>query len=124
MPNRFQTALASGLATAQAYAGESIIYRRGTAAVGLVGMRGDKSATETQVGGESTVQTTRVDWLFTRETILRDAGAIVPALGDRIVDAAGVVYLVTKHPNDGKLSRWSEHRLQLRIHTLVQTGEK
>lgn len=124
MANRFASAISRGLQRAESYAGESVTYSRGSASVGITAIRGDKSATEQELGEETSVLGTRVDWIILREHVEQTAGPIAPRLGDTITDAKGVVYVVTDHPADGKPARWTEHRLALRIHTLVGSGEQ
>lgn len=118
------TALRSGLATLDTYAAESVTYRRGTATASVRAIRGDKSTLETATGDETTTQTTRVDWIIRDTELAIDSGTIVPTEGDLIIDADSVKYRVAKHPTDGKPARWLEHRLAMRIHTLVVEGEK
>lgn len=122
--SRFRAALASGLRTVEAYAGESISYVRGTATATITATRGDKTAVEQTVGEENTVQGTRVDWIITAAELTLPTGLIQPLESDIIVDSDGVRYRVTKHPGDGKPARWLEHRLAMRIHTLVVAGER
>lgn len=123
MPNRFRTALQRGLQTVENYASESVTYSRGMASVAITATRGDKSATETDTGQQTVVQGIRVDWIVLATQINRTDGEIAPMAGDKIRDAAGVTYRVTNHPGDGKPARWMEHRLAMRIHTLVVEGE-
>lgn len=118
------TALRSGLATLDTYAAESVTYKRGSAEATLRAIRGDKSAIETDTGDETTTQTTRVDWIIRDTELDIDSGTIVPIESDLIIDGDGVKYRVTKHPTDGKPARWLEHRLAMRIHTLVVVGER
>lgn len=123
MPNRFRTALQRGLKTVENYASEQVTYSRGMASATIIAIRGDKSATETDTGEQTVVQGIRVDWIVLAEQINRADGEIVPTFGDKIRDASGVTYRVTNHPGDGKPARWMEHRLAMRIHTLVVEGE-
>lgn len=121
--NPFRTALQQGLQVVENSAAELVTYSRNSASVEITAIRGDKSATETDVGEQSTVRGTRVDWIVRAEQINRTDGPIVPLEGDKIIDSDGVTYRVTKHPGDGKPARWMEHRVAMRIHTLVIEGE-
>jgi hypothetical protein len=121
---RFRNALAAGLRTVQDYAGEDVSYIRGSATATITAIRGDKTTIEGGVGEENTVQTTRVDWIVNAAELDIASGLIVPRESDMIIDTDGVKYRVTKHPNDGKCARWMEHRLAMRIHTLVVMGER
>lgn len=123
MVNPFRTALQQGLAVVENFASELVIYSRGPASVEIRATRGDKSATETDTGQQSVVQGVRVDWIVRDEHINRTDGPIVPIMGDKITDSNGVAYRVTNHPGDGKPARWMEHRLAIRIHTIVVEGE-
>lgn len=122
--SRFKLALASGLRTVQAFAGEDISYVRGTASATITAIRGDKTTIESSAGDENTVQGTRVDWIINAAELALPTGTIVPIESDTIIDGDGVRYRVTKHPSDGKPARWLEHRLAMRIHTLVVQGER
>ena len=121
--SRIAAALHRGLATVARYAGETIEYQRGSASASIIGTRGDKTAIEAMTNNETTIQTDRVDWIFTAAALVLVAGAIEPAEGDVIVDAAGVKYRVAKHPADGKPARWMEHKVAMRVHTLIVSGE-
>ena len=120
---RITDALKRGLAAVDKFTGEPVTYRRGSASAPIRATRGDKSATEAVTGNETTVQGTRVDWIILAEQIVLTSGAIEPADGDLIVDADGVKHRVTKNPTDGKPARWMEHRVAMRIHTLIIEGE-
>ena len=122
--SRFKAALSAGLRSVEAYAGEEISYVRGSATATITATRGDKTTIETVAGEESTVQGTRVDWIITVAELTLSTGVIQPLDSDIIMDADGVRYRVTKHPTDGKPARWLEHRLAMRIHTLVVAGER
>lgn len=116
---RITAALHRGLAKVDGFAGEPVTYQRGSATAVIRATRGDKSATEAFTGNETTIQSDRVDWIILAAHLVRDAGAIEPAEGDVIVDEAGVKYRVTKHPSDGKPARWMEHRVAMRVHTVI-----
>jgi hypothetical protein len=117
--SRITAALHRGLAKVDQFAGELVTYERGSATVQIRGTRGDRTALESATNNETTIQTDRVDWIFRASAMDLEAGPIEPAEGDVIIDSAGVKYRVTKHPNDGKPARWMEHRVAMRVHTVV-----
>jgi hypothetical protein len=116
---RITAALNRGLASVDRFAGEPVTYQRGSASAPIRATRGDKSATEASTGNETTIQSDRVDWIILAAALVLEAGAIDPTEGDLIVDEAGVKYRVTKSPNDGKPARWMEHRVAMRVHTVI-----
>lgn len=120
---RFSKQLARGIAKVAKAAGEPIVYTRGSAAVELVGVRGNKAAQDEETGSETTVEGLRLDWIIEATEIKRAAGEIFPMLGDTITDLSGVIYRVTNSPLDGKPARWMRHRVAMRIHTLIVKGE-
>jgi hypothetical protein len=117
--SRIAAALHRGLAKVDQFSGELVTYQRGNATVEIRGTRGDKTALEAATNNETTIQTDRVDWIFRASAMDLEAGPIEPAEGDVIIDETGVKYRVTKHPNDGKPARWMEHRVAMRVHTVV-----
>ena len=117
--NRITAALHRGLAKVDKFAGEPVNYQRGSASAPIRATRGDKSATEAFTSNQTTIQSDRVDWIILAAHLVLEAGAIEPAEGDLIVDEAGVKYRVTKHPSDGKPARWMEHRVAMRVHTVI-----
>ncbi len=117
--SRITAALHRGLAQVDKFAGEPVTYQRGEATAPIRATRANKSATDGAVSNETTIQSDRVDWIIRAADLVRDAGAIEPAEGDLIIDEAGVRYRVTKHPSDGKAARWMEHRVAMRVHTLI-----
>jgi hypothetical protein len=120
---RIVGALKRGIAAVDRFTGEPVTYRRGNASAPIRATRGDKSATEDSTGKDTTVQSTRVDWIIQAEQLVLTTGAIEPMEGDLIVDESGIKHRVTKNPTDGKPARWMEHRVAMRVHTLVVEGE-
>lgn len=121
---RWTASINRALNTVARVAGEEVMYRRGENSVTLKATRGDKASLQEQTGSESAVQSVRLDWIITRDTLTIVSGPIDPIEGDEITDSAGVRYRVTKSPADGKCARWLRHSGAMRIHTIVIEGLK
>ena len=121
--SRLKTLLQRGHAVAQRFALEPVTYARGASDVAINAIRAEKQTDEVDAGQGAQLEATRVDWLIPADQVEQTAGPIAPIAGDKITDADSVQYMVVKDPVDGKVARWSEHRLHLRVHTVVHQGE-
>jgi hypothetical protein len=88
----------------ETHEGEAVTYRRrGKADIAITAARGrNQPQSAALADGRAELTVTPQDWLVKPAAINFGAGAVDPADGDRIIDAAGAVYELK--PRDGEPS--------------------
>lgn len=114
--NRFDLAIAKGLAAIKAHAGVAVTLTRGSVSVELTAVRG---ASEEQMDGSQGARLRSFvrDYLIEADDYDFGEGPVHPALGDRITDDGRTYEVGT--PSDDKPWRWHDRaRSRLRVHTV------
>ena len=93
---------------------DTIAYTRGTDTVELAGTLG-RSQHEIDDGNGALIRVDSVDWIFTSADLLPTFNE--PAVGDRITEATGEVWMVTTFGVDPCWRYTDDFRHSLRVHT-------
>lgn len=116
MANLLATAAAWLAGQQKDFASSDVTYARGDATATVAAVKGRTEFEDTDNDG-TVIKTESVDWVILAEDLVLGGDLTVPARGDTITDAAGVVHQVLPFAGEPAWRYADVHRNQLRIHT-------